>query len=401
MSHNLIADAFARSGSARYIDSDLVIKTAAANVARDAHFHNLGTKVLLLEAARTNDFSKSEELEHADWTQTNLASITANNTVAPDALTTAEKIIEDGTASVQHAIQRNTPSLTDNTKSAWSIFAKANERTIIYLETSDKAGTSKRTWFNLSTGAVGTTDGDHTARITTLTNGWYRCEVVVDWLSGGSTPFALAGLADADNSFSYNGDGTSSAFMWGAQFETDKDFATSYIPTTTGSATRNAESIFWPFTLIPQGMTVQITYIDLGVGLQTDNPRIVTTEDGAAGKPRFLVSPNTSREPRCLNEDASGNVQSAVVGLTSAIGDVMEIRAVLFPDGAVQCHGSKNGAAESSGTKSAARALEAAWSGTRIYFTGTSTQLVDAIGILSVKVAPGVQTRAYMRTFGE
>jgi hypothetical protein len=182
---------------------------------------------------RTNGWTKSQEFDDAAWTKEGV-SITANATTAPDGTLTADKLVEDSAVGTPHGIYRGTPAMTASTNQAYTISAKAAERSWIELITNDS--TVRRSWFNLATGAWGVRDSGHTARATALGSGWYRLEI--NWTSASTACIAYARATTGDGVTEHTGDGTSGLYLWGAQFEADASFATSYIPTTTVPVTR-------------------------------------------------------------------------------------------------------------------------------------------------------------------
>jgi hypothetical protein len=107
-----------------------------------------------------------------------------------------------------------------------SIFAKANTRNFVVVNLFDT--TNRRAWFNLSTGAVGTTDSGVTASIQSIGNGWYRCSTLTFPTS--SSTFATFATASADNTYTYLGNG-SGIYIYGAQLELSATIGT-YTATT-------------------------------------------------------------------------------------------------------------------------------------------------------------------------
>ena len=83
---------FTRSTTGTYLGSDGLLKTAAVDEPRleyDAQGNALG---LLIEEARTNLLSYSQEFDDNYWTKTGSTTVIANNAVAPDGTTTADKV---------------------------------------------------------------------------------------------------------------------------------------------------------------------------------------------------------------------------------------------------------------------------------------------------------------------
>ena len=88
---NLIT--FSRASTGTYVDSDGLIKTAVADAPRFDHDPVTGESLgLLIEEERTNLFTYSEEFDDATWLKSN-ATVTANDAVAPDGTSTADKLI--------------------------------------------------------------------------------------------------------------------------------------------------------------------------------------------------------------------------------------------------------------------------------------------------------------------
>lgn len=384
---------FLRTGVASYLAEDLMVASKATDEPRDEAFFDIGTKGWLLEPGRTNSFTRSEEFDHADWTKTN-SSITADAATAPSDQSSADEIVEDATASAQHGVQRNLPTLADDTDQPVSFFVQANSRTWCYIQTVDKAGVTRRTWFNLSTGAAGTTDAGHTARIRAAKNGFYRISVIFDSANGGGTPSAGLFLASADNTATYSGDGSSSIYAWGGQFETDGLFPTAYIMTAAATASRGAEQAFTNFTILPQGMTIYLRFVELGTLIGSG--RVLHIGDAASDAQSIKIHSNGT-DYRIVHTNGSSVTSNAG---SPSLEDTVELRAVLFGTGAVQLHANINDAGESSGSKSAALALPSAWGAEQVFLNARETLEPGCAIYSAAKIAYGVQSLDYMRKFG-
>ena len=181
---------------------------------------------LLIEEQRTNLVVYSQEFDNASWGKPN-ATITANQLIAPDGTLTAEQY---GYGSVAGDLYQSRSKAATATTYTLSVYAKAGSATSFNVYISDNTTGQATGSFNLSTGAViGVSTGTWTnasATITPVGNGWYRCTVT-------ATSPANTGLLPGFNNMPVN----TSLFLWGAQLEAGA-FATSYIPTTSASATR-------------------------------------------------------------------------------------------------------------------------------------------------------------------
>ena len=220
---------FARASGATQIDGAGQIDYAKSGEFRSNHHPNSGGRTGLLEAQRSNGWTYSEELDNAVWTKTR-SSISADDLAGPDGYTTADKLVEDGTAASTHSLDRDLPALTNDTDTTITVFAAADERDEVKLEFTDKANAQKSVWFDLAAGTVGT-ETNATGRIEKVSVG-YRLEMVVDSDSGATTPSLDIQMGSGSETQSYNGDGSSGLHLWGIQPEVDQLFASSYIPTT-------------------------------------------------------------------------------------------------------------------------------------------------------------------------
>jgi hypothetical protein len=225
-----------RSTVKRVLNSSGVLASVAVNTPAFEFNADGSYKGLLVEPAGTNLMLRSEELNNASWSVVFNASVSANATTAPDGTTTADKIVESAT-NAQHYIGQ-TPTSTSGTVHTISIFAKASERTFLFLF-EDSAG-GRNAYFNLSNGTVGTVGGSASANIIDVGSGWYRCSVT--YTSSGTLVRFRVATASANGTNSYLGDGTSGIFVWGAQAELGA-VATSYIPTVASTVTRGADDI--------------------------------------------------------------------------------------------------------------------------------------------------------------
>jgi hypothetical protein len=187
----------------------------------------------------------------------------------------------------------------------FSVYAKAAERSFVLVYHQQ---TAAGTVFNLSTGAA---DGNSdvatptSAGIESLGDGWYRCWIVVTATaaSNGFRVYPMTGAGAA--AYLYEGDGASGLYLWGAQLEA-ASFPSSYIPTTTASATRAAEPYraattsgldsavsMWSEIIFPvsAGAIQTIAQFDDG----TDNNRLILRRNASGNAEMELITGGASQ----------------------------------------------------------------------------------------------------------
>jgi hypothetical protein len=252
-----------------YIPTIASIRTKFAGITQDGSsasniprldYTNGSCPSILVEPQRTNLALRSEEFDNASWTKI-AANVTANATTSPSGNLTAEKLIATA-ASSTHLIVQQPAGAVSGTTATVSVFAKASELSRIqFLNNGGGLGVAD---FNLSAGTATLVSGV-SASIQNVSNGWYRCIMSYIPTITGNYNIQIR-LADSSGNTTFLGNGTDGLFIWGAQIEAGAN-ATSYIPTTSASVTRNLDS-FSTTNLISKGLIVN----DYTLFLDITNP---------------------------------------------------------------------------------------------------------------------------------
>jgi hypothetical protein len=264
-----------RTGTANRTNASGNIELMGANVPRLSYMYG-SCPAVLAEPQRTNLNLYSDDFGNAYWSKFQ-ASVTTNVTTSPDGATNADKLIEDSTTNF-HSVFINTAfSVSIGQAYSRSVYAKADGRNWISLLINDS--TQYRAFFDLQNGVVGNVSSGITATIQSVGNGWYRCQVTRTSASTSFTSMAVE-LASANGTGSYTGNGTSGVFVYGAQLEAGA-YPTTYIPTTSATATRVADS-FSRSNIYTNGL-ITASGGTWFVELRGNEIRTVTTEIVSAG----------------------------------------------------------------------------------------------------------------------
>ena len=191
---------------------------------------------LLLEPQSTNLVTYSESFDNSYWTKDG-ASVTSGF-ISPDGTANAFKIIENSSNSV-HRVGRATFSAGVNR--TLSFFAKKGERNYVSLfENNVGSPTVKGVIFDLENGTFYNNNASFyfNVKIENYGNGWYRCSA---YFQNGGLSVPSIGVSADGLTNSYQGDGTSGIYIYGAQLEVGS-YATSYIPTQGSAVTRVADT---------------------------------------------------------------------------------------------------------------------------------------------------------------
>lgn len=385
--NSLFGETFTRTGATgTYVDEDGVLQTAAANIRRTEWLDLDGdgireTVAALLEKGTTNEFFPSENLnDGVRWIKTALAGITVDQEVGPDGQTSLDAIVEDSTLGAHFVNQAVTGMTADATYalSGWFIAGTRDFVRLLMEETGTPAN-FVQAWFDLVTGAVGTTTDNGTGTfVRAYTEDWtdtvaglYRCVLVG---SIGNSATAITGsirMATQDAETSYQGDGSSRIFGGYMQLEDAAVVATSYVATTTAAASRDDDLLtatigFTPADIVAAGgATFYSRWEERG-----------TVFDAAVSARHWQVGDITDGLLLRSNAVNSGDMEAVfAIGAaqkvsntpagTFSLKDVIETRVTVEKVSGswqIQLHYSIDGAAEVSVTAAAIGAnLPAAW----------------------------------------
>jgi hypothetical protein len=218
------------------VNANGFIESVASGVPRLDYYTSGGTAgcpALLVEPQRQNLILESAFV--SGWLTANGATASASVATSPENQNTAAQLNVSG--AIFSTIYKNL-SLVSGTVYTVSLFAKKNTKDWIYFINLIGSGTS--VWFNIASGTIGNTGaGTSNVAIEDYGNVWYRCRWTQTAAIGSGNIFQV-GATDANNSNTPTSSG--SVFLWGAQIE-EGSSATSYIPTTAATVTRNADVV--------------------------------------------------------------------------------------------------------------------------------------------------------------
>jgi hypothetical protein len=251
------SDATFTNASARYLSYGSTAPSVTSFAGGTLATRVIGGRTFAqIELAVENVLTRSEEFDHANWTKIR-STVSANNTTDPLNTSTADKLVEDATAASTHFIrQTHTP---DGASSyVFSVYAKAGERTWIRMLLSNAGFPGNETcYFDLGNGVLGTSTAEDEG-MEDAGDGWYRCWAVATSDAAAATLFDIH-IAEGDNDISFDGDGSSGVYLWGAQLEIGTA-PTSPIKTEAASVTRAKDQLSWLEADVPAALRRKITF---------------------------------------------------------------------------------------------------------------------------------------------
>jgi hypothetical protein len=174
------------------------------------------------KATTTNLVTYSEDFTQSSWVKDGVS--VTGGFISPDGTATAYKLIENTSNSVHRIYETSTVSISPN--ASISVFVKYNGRRYMLIRFADQ---SVGRWYDLINGTLGITylGAPNNSTIEQVNNGWFRIT-----LSNTSNAQARCEfwVSDTQSVSSYTGDGSSGAYIWGAQLEQQTQ-AETYAPT--------------------------------------------------------------------------------------------------------------------------------------------------------------------------
>jgi len=317
-----------RATAATRVNASGLIESVASGIPRLDYFASggvVGCPALLVEPSAQNlAFNSADFTVSGTWTSgANTISANVTATLDPAGTNTADKIIPTAVSTTHFISNSQSIAFTSGTTYTVSVFAKAGGYDFLRIAFSTEVmpSSNRGASFNLTSGTVGDTQSGVTARIENYGNGWYRCSIsrAATVSITPSNPFFINSQnSDSATSVTFTGDGTSGAFLYGAQLETGS-VATSYIPTTTAAVTRNTDLIFTSGAVSGAiGQTEGTIYAEVDVRNFTVNSRIISISDGTQSNriTTLFVATNAIR----MLATVTGSTQASITSATQSAG---------------------------------------------------------------------------------
>jgi hypothetical protein len=239
------------------VGSNGLIQSAAINIPRFDHTSAGVCRGLLIEESRTNLLTQSGNASL--WPNANGTVTNNGSTTAPDGSSNGFL----GGIGTANLITPATSSVTGLHTA--SVFLKRNNTDWARVQVAQGSfAHAVNFWVNLATGAAGTlavavgTPTSLSAQVTPFGNSWYRVSITASYPATDS--LTLTVISATANNITTRVSG-SVYEVWGGQVEAGS-FATSYIPTTTGTLARSADvcsitgANFTGFTKLGEGSVV-------------------------------------------------------------------------------------------------------------------------------------------------
>lgn len=213
-----------------------------------------GCPSLLLEKQSTNGVYPSEDFTNANWQNYGGASVTANTAISPDGTQNADTL-DSGTSTALYNPNGVSGGAIPFTA---SIYVKKVNFDVFRFGMTDDTLEEFSYNYNLDTGAISaaTTPSVWTSTsgtITSVGNGWYRLTVTGTKGVLGAARMVVKGQSSSKQ-----------YYIWGAQLEASS-YATSYIPTTSSSATRVADACYKTGISSLIGQTEGVLFADVNL----------------------------------------------------------------------------------------------------------------------------------------
>lgn len=236
-----------RATTATRVNANGLIETVSSNVPR-IDYSSGGCPSILVEPQKTNLALYSEDVSNLIWLKVNFLGFSSNAGVAPNGTNTADAIYANLTSS----ILRQVINVTAGQQYTFSVYLKkldGSPNSVLRIEDQLPPYNS--------------TSLDYTP-----TNEWQKFSV---------TRTVGVGVSQVTIDLFPDSVSNGSVLFWGAQLELSS-YATSYIPTTSASVTRNADVI----TLTPTtGLTeIKETFEDNSTNIITTIPSTYTMSQG-------------------------------------------------------------------------------------------------------------------------
>ena len=201
--------------------------TGKLQVTGNSTINGIATESNLNLQGGNNYHTYSNTFSDASWGKQNCTVGTSKTD--PFGGTTASSIIASSGTAASKGLYKTSTNISSTATSTETYYVKANQKTFCYILFADVP----KVWFNLTTGAVGTTLANYSGTIQSIGNSWYR--ISCTGLQSGTNNGVYA--CDADNSTACTGDGTTdSIYIFQAQLELGT-VASAYTPTTTAAIT--------------------------------------------------------------------------------------------------------------------------------------------------------------------
>jgi hypothetical protein len=286
-----------------------------------------GCPSLLLEKQSTNLAFPSEDL--TAWTSGGMTN-TANQITSPDGTQNADKSTIGSTPRYYDVITSGITTVNGTTYTTSFFAKKGTGIESIYFYQGDGGRIAK---WNLNNGVyIGYAPADGYTAFTSygsesLGNGWYRfyATYTASSTSGNLTIGVSTNTNDSVTPIS--GNGTDFVYVWGLQYEAST-YATSYIPTTSASATRVADACSKTGISSLIGQTSGTIFYDGYFGNEPDEVYVFLQKSGSTGINDSIYLQKLSNDVKIyLNVYSGGSSQCFIGGGNFAVGDRIKIAA--------------------------------------------------------------------------